>query len=55
MATEGRRGDEAAGGGSSMQQGCAEEAGGWKEGSWGFVETGEGRGGTEGVKGEQVG
>ena len=38
-----------------MQRGCADEAGGWEEGSWGFIETGEGRGGMEGVEGERVG
>ena len=53
--TEGRRRSEAAGGGSSTRRGGAEEAGGWEEGGWGFVETGEGRGGTEGVEGERFG
>jgi hypothetical protein len=33
----------------------ADEAGGWEEGSGGFVETGEGCSGTEGVEGERVG
>ena len=55
MMTEGRCGGKATSSGSSMQRGRAEEAGGREEGSWGFVETGEGRGGTEGVEGEQVG
>ena len=53
--TKGSGGGKATGGGSSTRRGGAEEVGGGEEDIWGFVETGEGRGGTEGVEGERVG